>query len=1348
MPAVPSSPAATLPWSDALRTGLEPVDEQHQKLLALFNLLAQAQAQGNEGEALQPLIEELLDYTRTHFRMEAELMQRWPVRASHRETHLAAHRDFCDFLSRAQAVAGTHHRTVATELLGFLAQWLLHHIMVVDAHMAREILALQAGTTPATDSDVPDVEHRLIDSLSQVNSRLGQQTFDLLDLNAQLQTEVDQRRDMERNLRRLKDFNSLLALVNQAIGSDMAQDALLQTLCDLAARHAHLALAYIARPNAQGRFEFIASTGRTEALDGLLLSTDPTLPEGQGSVGRAWREGRALFINAYETQDFLAPWHLRARAFGLSSSAALPLYRGGAIWAVLAVYHEQTNVFDSELRSVMEELARDVSRGLDRLDLIARERKGSQVRESLLGNALVGIVMTRGRHIVDANDHFARMIGYPDKQSLVGQLTSSLYPDDEAFGRVRALYPTLRTQGSGQLGSVRLQRTSGEVIRCDLSGSMVQEAEGQLAVWTVVDVTARDQLQMRIEFESLHDVLTGLPNRRALDHDLPKALARAHRSGNIVAVGMLDLDDFKPVNDNHGHEAGDRLLRELARRLLAGLRESDQLVRLGGDEFIVVIEDLVEPRVEAQLSRLLKRLHEAVETPFTIDTDTQAVLGMSMGVALFPSDAQDADALIRMADAAMYQAKLHKHDRTRWWWLHASNTPQPEVEIDTDAFGPMAIELMTKAEPHLRELPDQFVERFYAGLHEEEATAAILRTLLPQELERLKQRQLQHLRFLLDPHTSREAIAARARQIGQVHALVGVSGAWLSKAQSLYRQLLSSGLNHALLPARDRYRTLRAAEARIEEDFQNQLDMEAQVVAAYLDVLASHLPARGSLWSDVGAEGIEALGQLPGLAAALLMRLGPDGVFAVENSAGPRAEQVASLLQTPGSEAVLDPDSPRGQGLTARAWRSLRIESSASYAQDTRYQTWHERARALQVRSSLSVPVLDADGHVVVVISLFGSYPHQFESAVMQQFARGLQHRWEQLWTLSTTPAPVVAQEQALSFRQTLLNGGLRMYMQPIVELRSNRLVKVEALARLEMPHGDIVPPGVFLPLLGSAELDRLFRLGLDQALTHLTQWEQQGLQVDISVNLPPSTLHDPDCSQWVADILLRHKVAPQRLTLELLETHNIETPGQDLSIKQLQTLGVGLAMDDLGSGYSSLQRLSTMPFDTIKIDQSLLLHVRDNPLQTLSLVSTLVQMGRDFERQVVAEGLEDEGVIEAVTVLGANLGQGYGLARPMPAEALVDWHRQLEPTTRGTQVHTFLGALAFHWQFMRQDRGKAASPWTTCPLTRFLHDQGLDDSEAAEWHRQLHSGQGVRQASQKLMHWLVERVQTQGARG
>lgn len=173
------------------------------------------------------------------------------------------------------------------------------------------------------------------------------------------------------------------------------------------------------------------------------------------------------------------------------------------------------------------------------------------------------------------------------------------------------------------------------------------------------DITAFKEREHAAELLAQHDALTGLPNRRLLPERLAQALARARRNAEIVAVLLIDLDDFKPVNDTHGHKAGDDVLRLTADRLKACLRINDTVLRFGGDEFIVIVECGAQT---ADVNAIAVKILEAVSRPvaplWTTDLSTpNVVISCSIGISQYPRDSEDPDTLIKLADLAMYQAK-------------------------------------------------------------------------------------------------------------------------------------------------------------------------------------------------------------------------------------------------------------------------------------------------------------------------------------------------------------------------------------------------------------------------------------------------------------------------------------------------------------------------------------------------------------------------------------------------------------------------------------------------------------------------------------------------------------------
>ena len=181
-------------------------------------------------------------------------------------------------------------------------------------------------------------------------------------------------------------------------------------------------------------------------------------------------------------------------------------------------------------------------------------------------------------------------------------------------------------------------------------------SQSQLALAsTEAALTAAHLVAHEAQIRSLHDSLTGLPNRELFDDRLAKAIALAHRHNWPLAVMFLDLDQFKSINDAHGHAAGDAVLKEIAERLLGRTRDEDTVCRTGGDEFMYL---LMNPGAEEHVESIASSVLRAISQPLAVGALDFAVKP-SIGIAIYPSDGSSGNELIKNADAAMYRAKKH-----------------------------------------------------------------------------------------------------------------------------------------------------------------------------------------------------------------------------------------------------------------------------------------------------------------------------------------------------------------------------------------------------------------------------------------------------------------------------------------------------------------------------------------------------------------------------------------------------------------------------------------------------------------------------------------------------------------
>lgn len=283
-----------------------------------------------------------------------------------------------------------------------------------------------------------------------------------------------------------------------------------------------------------------------------------------------------------------------------------------------------------------------------------------RIAASVFSNAQEGITITdAGGFIADVNPAFTRITGYTRDEVLgrTPRLLSSGHQDGAFY---QQLWKTLQETGSWR-GEIWNRHKSGEVYPELLSISAVRDHAGQIShyVGTFFDITRIKEREAHLDRIAHYDPLTGLPNRRLLDDRLEQAVAQIRRSGKIVAICLLDLDNFKPINDELGHEAGDAVLVEVARRLTANVREFDTVARIGGDEFVLLLLNLDwMEECDGILSRLLREITAVIE----IDGHPLQV-SASIGVTVSPHFDIPPDVCLKHADHAMYQAKRAGRNR-------------------------------------------------------------------------------------------------------------------------------------------------------------------------------------------------------------------------------------------------------------------------------------------------------------------------------------------------------------------------------------------------------------------------------------------------------------------------------------------------------------------------------------------------------------------------------------------------------------------------------------------------------------------------------------------------------------
>ncbi|TWX73137.1 EAL domain-containing protein [Colwellia sp. C1TZA3] len=313
-------------------------------------------------------------------------------------------------------------------------------------------------------------------------------------------------------------------------------------------------------------------------------------------------------------------------------------------------------------------LVRDISqrKQAEKALLVANEEMAFQNQEkdkhtaqltlaaSVFTHALEGIVIADAANIViDVNNAFTNITGYSHEEA-VGQAPRFFQANIHPPEFYDAMWQIINTTGQW-VGEVLSRRKNGEKYVAGITISAVKDTVGKVSHYVALfsDITQQRDHQSQLEKMAHYDALTKLPNRALFADRLNQAMRQCQRHHNSLAVIFMDLDGFKYINDTYGHAVGDDLLIVVSQRMSDVLREMDTLARIGGDEFVAVLSDLVNTE-DYKMS--LKRLLLAASEPITVG-DLLLKVSVSIGVAIYPQDDADADILIRHADQAMYMAK-------------------------------------------------------------------------------------------------------------------------------------------------------------------------------------------------------------------------------------------------------------------------------------------------------------------------------------------------------------------------------------------------------------------------------------------------------------------------------------------------------------------------------------------------------------------------------------------------------------------------------------------------------------------------------------------------------------------
>ena len=382
--------------------------------------------------------------------------------------------------------------------------------------------------------------------------------------------------------------------------------------------------------------------------------------------GLVWACGtsKASLLSRYGSQEGGMAWF--PPVFQLHDTLCVPLAREGDLSGVLVVCSARPHVFDEAVTRWLQALGSQI----DRLMARGRQLEQWRLQSAALSSVNDAVCVTDPQGCLEwMNDAYSALVGLSTSQMLGSPLSSFPHAQLQAMS---SAYDSSAKDLCCVKTEIMQTGNKGESLVFEQVVTPLVNGEGPLTHYVVIlhDVTARKTQEFLMKHQAYHDPLTDLPNRIMFEDRLEQALAQARRNGTLLALFFLDLDNFKPINDHHGHQTGDRVLRVVAKRLATCVRSTDTVARLCGDEFTVILQGL--DRIE-DIRQVAQKILECLSPPIRLGGQ-DIPIQISIGIAVYPKDSTDPHRLLAIADQAMYRAKECGGQR----WYFATSEWNPE----------------------------------------------------------------------------------------------------------------------------------------------------------------------------------------------------------------------------------------------------------------------------------------------------------------------------------------------------------------------------------------------------------------------------------------------------------------------------------------------------------------------------------------------------------------------------------------------------------------------------------------------------------------------------------------------
>lgn len=369
-----------------------------------------------------------------------------------------------------------------------------------------------------------------------------------------------------------------------------------------------------------------------------------------------------IIVESFEEKN-VSVFSKYASKYEIKSAAAFPIKKFGKVVSALVIYSNEDKFFDYEIEILFDKMILDLNHVLEKLDYENnRIKQEEELRISSVAfeSSEPMIITDENAKVIKANQAFCDYMGY-SREQLIGRnprIFKSIHQNSEFFEK---MWEKLKKNDSWS-GEIYNTTGKGELIPVRLTITAIRNIKGQITNYLgqYFDIREQKDQQKVLEYRATHDNLTGLPNRVLLLDRIERAITKSLRHKLIGGLIFIDMDNFKKINDDLGHDVGDTLLITVAKKLKEVVREEDTVSRIGGDEFIVLVDSIgvIKEDARKNIEIIAKKIKDALNSIEYIDGHKN-ISTPSIGVTLFSDDSVDVKDIIKQADTAMYVAKKH-----------------------------------------------------------------------------------------------------------------------------------------------------------------------------------------------------------------------------------------------------------------------------------------------------------------------------------------------------------------------------------------------------------------------------------------------------------------------------------------------------------------------------------------------------------------------------------------------------------------------------------------------------------------------------------------------------------------